>query len=135
MSIEQFLLWVAVAAFVCGAVTGVVAHMKWMDYSKCKNRRSVSIALSVCAAAYGVALAAMETRLLLRGDIQEAVTSVIVVAVGAVCLTALSRRSRRVERRRPMRPAASGGGSHTPPVRKRDQDERNDRQAAYSGRQ
>ena len=99
MSIGQFLLWVAVAAFVCGAVTGVIAHMKWMNYAKCKSRRSVSIALSVCVAAYGVALAAMEARLLLRGDIEEAVTAGIVVAVGAICLTALARRARSAERR------------------------------------
>ena len=99
MSIEQFLLWVAVAAFVCGAVTGVVAHMKWMDYSKCKNRRSVSIALSVCAAAYGVALASMETRLVLRGEIEEAIMGGVVTAVGAACLIGLARRTRGAKRR------------------------------------
>ena len=52
MSIEQLLLWVAVAAFVCGAVTGVIAHVKWEGYSRRKDCRSVSIALSVCVATH-----------------------------------------------------------------------------------
>ena len=99
MDIQQFLLWVAVAAFVCGAVTGIVAHMKWMGYSKNRERRSVSLSLFVCVAAYGVALAAMESRLFLRGDIEEAVMGGIVTAVGAACLFGLARRTRGAKRR------------------------------------
>ena len=99
MSIEQFLLWVAVAAFVCGAVTGIIAHMKWMGYSVNRERRSVSLSLFVCVAAYGLALAAMETRLFLRGDFEEAVMGGVFTAVGAACLIVLARRTRGSRRR------------------------------------
>ena len=99
MSIEQFLLWVAIAGFLCGAATGVIAHMKWMDYSKCKDNRRVSIALSVCVAAYGVALASMAARLLLQGEVEQAVIGGIVVTVGAACLMALAMCSGRAQSR------------------------------------
>ena len=89
MDTELLLLWVAGAAYICGAVTGVVAHMRWMNYSKRKDRRSVSIALYVCVAAYGVAIAAMETRLILQGDVDTAIRSIIATIVCVALLATL----------------------------------------------
>ena len=43
MDVERVLLRVAAGAYLCAALTGVVAHMKWMDYSRTKDPRSVSI--------------------------------------------------------------------------------------------
>ena len=89
MDTELLLLWVAGAAYLCGAVTGVVAHMRWMNYSERKDRRSVSVALFVCVAAYGVAIAAMETRLFMQGEGEKAITGIIATMVCVALLTAL----------------------------------------------
>ena len=99
MDIEQLLLWIAAAAFLVGAITGVVAHLKWMEYSKSKDSRRVSLTLSACVIAYGVAIASMGARLVLQGAIEEAVTGGIILAVSATCLVVLARRSIRAGRR------------------------------------
>ncbi len=89
MDIELLLLWVAIAAYLCGAVTGVVAHMRWMNYSERKDRLSVSIALYVCVGAYGLAIAAMETRLFMQGEAETAITGIIATMVCVALLAAL----------------------------------------------
>ncbi|MCY4580784.1 MAG: hypothetical protein OXD31_17290 [Chloroflexi bacterium] len=99
MDTELLLLWVAIAAYLCGAVTGVVAHMRWMNYSERKDRRSVSIALYVCAAAYGVAIAAMETRLILQGEAETAITGIIATIVCVALLATLVKVTSRKARR------------------------------------
>lgn len=87
MSLEQACLWVAVTAYVIATATGTFACMRWMGYSRNKNGRTVSMTLSVCVTAYGVAFASIETRLIAQGEIETAIKGLVATAI---CITALA---------------------------------------------